>query len=177
MKGDQSSLLTLTNQATGTDMEKPAIWIDANLHATEITGTTSALYIAYHLLDGYGTDEQITRQLDQSVYYIVPRANPDGAEWAMAPNPRYVRSGVRPYPWEEKDEGLFSQDINGDGKILQMRFQDPNGDWKISSLDPRLMEKRALDEIWWHLLPFVYRRSIGGLRWLHHQISQAVGRA
>ncbi len=145
-EGRPIQLLTLTNQATGTDMEKPAIWIDANLHATEITGTTTALYIAFHLLDGYGTDEQITRQLDQSVYYIVPRANPDGAEWAMAANPRYVRSGVRPYPWEEKDDGLFTQDINGDGRILQMRLQDPNGDWKISSLDPRLMEKRGIDE-------------------------------
>jgi murein tripeptide amidase MpaA len=149
-------LLTLTNQSTGTDMEKPAIWIDANIHATEITGTTSAIYIAYHLLNGYGTDEQVTHQLDQSVYYIVPRINPDGAEWAMAPIPRYVRSGVRPYPWEEKDEGLFTQDINGDGKILQMRFQDPNGDWKISSLDERLMEKRAPNEnggTYYRLLP------------------------
>jgi murein tripeptide amidase MpaA len=139
-------LYTLTNRLTGSDLEKPALWIDANIHATEITGTTSALYIAYHLLSGYGTDPQITRQLDQNVYYIVPRVNPDGAEWAMAPNPRFIRSGVRPYPWEDKDEGLFSQDINGDGKILQMRFQDPNGDWKISSLDPRLMEKRTPDE-------------------------------
>ncbi len=67
-------------------------------------------------------DDQITRQLDQSVYYIIPRVNPDGAEWAMATPTCYVRSGVRPYPWEEKDEGLFAQDINGDGKILQMRF-------------------------------------------------------
>lgn len=145
-EGRPIHLLTLTNYATGTDKEKPAIWIDANIHATEITGTTSALNIAYHLLSGYGTDEQITRQLDQSVYYIVPRVNPDGAEWAMASNPRYVRSGVRPYPWEEKDEGLFAQDINGDGKILQMRIQDPNGDWKISTLDPRMLEKRSPDE-------------------------------
>jgi murein tripeptide amidase MpaA len=76
----------------------------------------------------------------------VPRINPDGAAWAMAANPRYVRSGVRPYPWEEKDEGLFVQDINGDGKILQMRLPDPHGDWKISPLDPRLMEKRLPNE-------------------------------
>jgi murein tripeptide amidase MpaA len=145
-EGRPIHLFIITNRNTGTDAEKPAIWIDGNIHATEITGTTSTLYIAYHLLSGYGADDQITRQLDQSVYYIVPRVNPDGAEWAMASNPRYVRSGVRPYPWEEKDEGLFSQDINGDGKILQMRFPDPNGDWKISSLDPRMMEKRAPDE-------------------------------
>ncbi len=135
-------LLTITNRSTGKDLEKPAIWVDANLHATEITGTTAALYIADHLLTSYGSKDQVTRLLDRGVYYIAPRVNPDGAAWAMAPIPRYVRSGVRPYPWEEKDEGLFPQDINGDGKILQMRVQDPNGDWKISSLDPRLMEKR-----------------------------------
>lgn len=149
-------LLTITNRATGNDLEKPAVWIDANIHATEITGTTSAMYIAYHLLTGYNSDEQVTRLLDRCVYYIVPRINPDGAAWAMAPNPRYVRSGVRPYPWEEKDDGLFTQDINGDGKILQMRLQDPNGDWKISSLDPRLMEKRAPNEhsgTYYRLLP------------------------
>jgi len=139
-------LWTITNRSTGTDLEKPAVWIDANIHATEITGTTAAIYIAQHLLTSYGSDDQITRQLNQAVYYIVPRINPDGAAWAMAPNPRYVRSGVRPYPWEEKDEGLFSQDINGDGKILQMRLEDSNGDWKVSSLDPRLMEKRAPHE-------------------------------
>jgi murein tripeptide amidase MpaA len=155
-EGQPIWLLTLTNRATGSDLEKPAVWIDANIHATEITGTTSAIYIAYHLLADYGKDEQVTRQLDQSVYYIVPRVNPDGAAWAMAPNPRYVRSGVRPYPWKEKDEGLFTQDINEDGKILQMRIEDPNGDWKISSLDPRLMEKRAPNEnggTYYRLLP------------------------
>lgn len=149
-------LLTLTNRNSGSDLEKPAIWIDANIHATEITGTTAALYVAHHLLEGYGKDEQVTRQLNQSVYYIVPRVNPDGAEWGMSDNPRYIRSGVRPYPWQDKDEGLFTKDINGDGKIYQMRFPDPNGDWKISSLDPRLMEKRAPDEIdgtYYRLLP------------------------
>jgi murein tripeptide amidase MpaA len=155
-EGRPIQLLTITNKASGLDSEKPAIWIDANLHATEITGTTVALYIASNLLSSYGSNEQVTRQLDQQVYYIVPRVNPDGAEWAMAPNPRYVRSGVRPYPWDEQDEGLSEQDINGDGKILQMRFIDPNGDWKISSLDPRLMEKRAPEEsggTYYRLLP------------------------
>jgi murein tripeptide amidase MpaA len=149
-------MLTLTNRSIGADLEKPAVWIDANIHATEITGTTTALYITNQLLLGYGTNEQITRQLDQSTYYIVPRVNPDGAEWAMSSNPRYVRSGVRPYPWQENDEGLLAQDINADGKILQMRIIDPNGDWKISSLDPRLMEKRNPDEFggtYFRLLP------------------------
>lgn len=149
-------LLCLTNKGSGPDQDKPAVWIDGNIHATEIAGTTTALYIASQLLNGFGKDERITRLLDSSAFYILPRMNPDGAAKALAANPHYIRSGVRSYPWEEKDEGLHSQDIDGDGRILQMRITDPSGDWKISSLDPRLMEKRQPDEhggTYYRLLP------------------------
>ena len=149
-------LLTLTNQASGPDLEKPAVWIDANIHATEIAGTTTALKIVHDLLEGYGQDERLKRLLDTGVFYIAPRLNPDGAAQAMAANPRFVRSGVRPYPWEEKDEGLHMQDIDGDGRILQMRLPDPNGDWRVSPLDPRLMQKRPIGEYggqYYRLLP------------------------
>ncbi len=136
-------LLTITNQNSGADVDKPAVWIDANIHATELTGATAALRLAYALLSGYGLDAQATRLLDGAVYYIVPRINPDGAALAMAAIPKYVRSGVRLYPYPDLDDGLHEQDIDGDGRILQMRIPDPNGDWKISCLDPRLMEKRS----------------------------------
>ena len=139
-------LLTITNQETGPDNEKSAVWIDANIHATEIAGTTTALMLVYNLLTGYGEDNQITNLLDNSVYYVVPRMNPDGAELALQDIPEWVRSGVRPYPWEDKEEGLHSQDIDEDGRILQMRIKDPNGNWKVSSLDSRLMEKRQPDD-------------------------------
>ena len=139
-------LMTITNQRTGKDTDKPALWIDANIHATELAGCTTALYIMDHLLEAYGEDPLVTHLLDSSTFYIVPRVNPDGAAFALAEKPRFVRSGVRRYPWEELDEGLHVQDINDDGTILQMRMIDPNGDWKVSTLDPRLMEKRGLDE-------------------------------
>jgi len=139
-------LLVITNRQGRPDTDKPAVWVDANIHATEITGTTTALLIAFRLLDGYGKDPAITRLLDTSVYYLVPRLNPDGAALAMADRPQFIRSGVRPYPWQEKDEGLHEEDIDGDGRILQMRIPDPTGDWKISRLDPRLLEKRAPNE-------------------------------
>lgn len=149
-------LLTLTNQTTGPDTEKPAIWVDANIHATEVTGTTVALNLVQALLEGYGSDVQATRLLDHSVYYIVPRLNPDGAALALAERPRFVRSGVRPYPWHDKAEGLHEEDIDGDGRILQMRIQDPSGDWKVSELDPRLMQKRQPHEhggVYYRLYP------------------------
>lgn len=139
-------LLTLTNQASGRDDDKPAVWLDANIHATELTGTTVTLYIAHQLLENYGKDERITRLLDQNTYYILPRINPDGAALAMAASPRFIRSGVRPYPYLDKQEGLHEEDIDHDERILQMRIPDPNGDWKVSTLDLRLMEKRGPDE-------------------------------
>ena len=43
-------ILKITNWDSGADLEKSALWIDANIHATELTGTTAALYIAHCLL-------------------------------------------------------------------------------------------------------------------------------
>nr|WP_290665282.1 M14 family metallopeptidase [Ardenticatena sp.] len=149
-------LLVLTNRDTGADTAKPAVWVDANIHATEVAGTTTVLHIVHTLLSGYGHDERITRLLDTSTLYAVPRINPDGAELALADQPRYLRSGVRPYPWDELAAGIHQQDVDGDGRILQMRIQDPNGDWVVSELDPRLMRKRRPDEYggtYYRLLP------------------------
>jgi murein tripeptide amidase MpaA len=145
-EGREIPLLTLTNAATGPDTDKPALWIDANIHATEVAGTTTALHIAHTLLTGYGTDTRCTRLLDNCAVYLAPRLNPDGAALALADVPQYIRSGTRPYPFEEKADGIHAEDMDGDGRILQMRIPDPNGDWKVSSQSPRLMEKRGPDE-------------------------------
>ena len=139
-------LLTLTNKQTGPDIDKPAIWVDANIHATEISGTTTVLNFINHLLQNFSKDQEITDLINTCTFYFVPRINPDGAALAMAENPKYIRSSVRPYPWLEKEDGLHPEDIDGDGRILQMRIPDPNGDWKVSSLEPRLLEKRSPDE-------------------------------
>ena len=139
-------LLTVTAKSTGIDLDKPAIWLDANIHATEIAGTTTALRVAWELLSKYGEDDRITRLVDTTTFYIVPRDNPDGAALATATPPKYIRSGTRPYPFEDKMEGMHPQDIDGDNRILQMRVKDPNGDWKISTQNPAIMEKRGPDE-------------------------------
>jgi murein tripeptide amidase MpaA len=155
-EGRPIPLLTLTNQATGADTEKAAIWLDANIHATEIAGTTTVLAIVHALLDGYERDPRCQRLLDTVTFYVAPRLNPDGAALAMAANPRYVRSGTRPYPEEERSPGLYAEDIDGDGRILQMRVEDPNGEWKVSALDPRLMQLRGADEhegVFYRLFP------------------------
>ena len=100
-------LLRMTNFKSGSDADKPALWVDANLHASEVTGSTAALYLIHSLVTRYGKDEQVTRALDSRAFYIVPRVNPDGAEWALADRPKEIRSSTRPYPYvEESIEGL-----------------------------------------------------------------------
>ena len=85
----------------------------------------------------------MTRALDTRAFYVCPRINPDGAEWALADKPKWVRSSTRPYPYDEDEiEGLTVEDIDGDGRILQMRIPDPNGLWKDHPEQPGLMVRR-----------------------------------
>ncbi len=107
----------------------------------------AALYFINEVTSRYGSDATITKLVDEQVFYVVPRLNPDGAALAFADKPVYLRSGTRPYPIEEKQEGLHVEDVDGDGRVLQMRFPDPSGDWKVSERDPRLMIKRGVDEL------------------------------
>jgi murein tripeptide amidase MpaA len=136
-------LVTATNFASGADTAKPAFWVDGNLHASEVAASTAALYLINALVTRYGQDPGTTSVLDTRVFYIVPRVNPDGAEWALADNPKIIRSSTRPYPYDEEPvEGLLEQDIDGDGRILTMRIPDPNGAWIVHPADPRLMIRR-----------------------------------
>jgi murein tripeptide amidase MpaA len=145
-EGREIRLATVTNTATGPHTEKPAVWVDANIHSTEVTGSTAALHLLHRLVTQHGVDEQITRAVDTRTFYVVPRVNPDGAELALADSPTYLRSSVRQWPRLHEPDGLIEGDLDGDGRILTMRVVDPNGAWKPAAEDPRLMVPRAPDE-------------------------------
>lgn len=138
-------LATLTNTETGDRLNKPGYWIDANTHAGEVTGSAVSLYTVYHLLTNYGIDPRVTRLLDRYTVYILPRLAVDGAEKYLT-TPYLLRSSPRPYPDTDEKEGLYPEDIDGDGRILQMRLKDPCGAWKIHPDDPRIMTRREPDE-------------------------------
>jgi len=140
-------LLTLTNFATGPADEKPALWVDGNIHASEVSPSAACLYLIHRLTREYGSHEKITRCLDTRAFYVCPRVNPDGAEWALADKPKIIRSSTRPYPYDEDPiGGLVTEDIDGDGRMLMMRIPDPNGNWKKHPDEPRLMVRRDPDE-------------------------------
>ena len=140
-------LVVVTHQATGDHAEKPAIWVDGNIHAAELTASTACLYWLHQLVCGHGHDREITHLLDTRTVYLVPRLNPDGAELALSDRPRHIRSSTRPYPWDEDPvDGLTVEDVDGDGRILSMRIPDPHGPYKKHPDEPRLMVPRAPGE-------------------------------
>ncbi len=145
-EGREIPLVTVTNLATGAAKEKPAVFVHAQIHAMEFTGTTAALSLLDRLLHGYGDEERVTHALDTRAFYVVPRVNPDGAEAGLSDG-RFRRSSVRPYPREEPEDGLHREDVDGDGRVLQMRVRDPNGPWKAHPDDAKLLVARRPDDV------------------------------
>jgi murein tripeptide amidase MpaA len=142
-EGREIPLLTITDTATGAAADKPAYWVDGNIHSVELSASSACLYFVHWLMTQRESNAEVARCLATRTFYVCPRINPDGAEWAMADQPRYVRSSTRRYPFDEEPvEGLLVQDMDGDGRILQMRIADPNGPWKKHPEEPRLLVRR-----------------------------------
>ena len=137
--------LTITNRALGDPLEKPGFYIDGNIHGSEVTASVTALYFAWTLLSGHGDDEVVTQMVDETAFYIIPIVSPDGVEHVLS-NTGFVRSGTRVYPHEEERDGLYEEDLDGDGMISSMRIEDHGGGWKISARDPRLMVPRRFND-------------------------------
>jgi murein tripeptide amidase MpaA len=139
-------LMEITDPSTGPGAEKPGYYLDGQIHAEEHTTSMVALYAIKHLLSGFGRDEQATRLLQEQVFYIIPRINPDGAELSLLP-PYYLWCGNgRFLPGHDRVTGLKTEDVDGDGFIVSMRVRDPKGEWKKSTLDDRLMVQREPGE-------------------------------
>lgn len=138
-------LAEITNGAKGQGIEKPAIWVDGGLRGSEFLGSSACLDLVRQLVSDYGRDALITDLLDHCTFYVVPRPAPDAAEQSLVSG-EVLPASTRPYPRQEPDINLRSRDINGDGRILQMRIVDESGGWKASRRDPRLLVRRQPDD-------------------------------
>jgi murein tripeptide amidase MpaA len=169
-------LVIVTNSATGNHVDKPAVWADANIHATEVSPTSACLYLLRKLVTEYGQNPEVTRALDTTTFYICPRVNPDGAELALADQPRYLRSSTRPYPYDEEGlNGLEERDMDGDGRALTMRFVDDNGPWKAHPDEPRLLVRREPTETggtYYRVLPEGYLHDFDGVLYRRRAIKE-----
>lgn len=137
-EGRPLMLAEVTNQGTGAASLKPALWVDGNVRGDEVAGSVAALALLQRLAADHGRDELVTFLLDTRTFYILPRMDPDGAErslqWGL------VRAG------SGRAGRVIPGDVDGDGRILQMRSKDPRGAWKASKRDPRLLLRRAPDD-------------------------------
>jgi len=136
-------MLQIANPAGVPLAERPALLIAANFEADHLIGSELAVFIADYLANGYASNPAIKQRLDNSVIYILPRVNPDGAEGMWAPLKWARRTNARPY--DDDNDGRVDedgpQDLNKDGFITVMRVKDPAGTYMIDPDEPRLMKK------------------------------------
>jgi len=144
-EGRPLMLAEVTNQGTGPADRKPALWVDGNACGSGLAASVAALALLQRLAADHGRDELVTWLLDTRAFYLLPRMAPDGAEHCLATG-EVVGSGRRPAVAQGRRDGLVPGDVNGDGRILQMRIEDPRGQWKASRRDPRLLLRRAPDD-------------------------------
>jgi hypothetical protein len=126
---------------------KPGIWIDGGMHGNEFTGTEVCLYIVDKLVSGYGTDPDITRQIDEDVFYICPAVNPDGVFSSVEAGSLQLQNSPEPEETGAVQAAVNApRDINGDGIISQFRYKDPRGPYVVYDADPRVMLPLAQGE-------------------------------
>jgi len=136
-EGRSIPMVTITDFATGPAADKPAFLIFGNVHADELSGSQVALYNAWKLVK----DHKPGDILSKVAFYVIPRTNPDGAEFSLTAT-GVIRSAMH-HTEPPAPNTIIQQDINGDGMILQMRIPNPNGNYACHPKDKRLMILRT----------------------------------
>ncbi len=137
--------VTINNPDTGKASDKPAMYVDANIHGNEIQGTEVTLYIMDYLLSNYGKVKKITDLVNRVAFYIVPIVNPDGRAFFMDKPNTPSTSRINKKPIDDDRDGLYDEDdyddLDGDGNIVQMRkkVKPGTGYLKLDPKDPRIM--------------------------------------
>lgn len=130
--GSELAVIEIGKNITG----GPAIFVGANFEGITPMATEGALFLVQFLLDSAQYRNNIK-------WYILPVGNPDAAQNFFA-NPR-LKSTLNAMPVnndvdDQTDEDGY-EDLNNDGYITMMRKKAPDGDYRISDEDPRLMVK------------------------------------
>lgn len=141
--GRDITMITINNPKTGPELEKPAMYIEANVHGNEIQGSEVSLYTIWYLMENYGKSEMITRLVDERVFYVIPTVNPDGRQYFFEDTGSGARTGH--VPVDDDNDGLYDEDpandLNGNGIRDQIRKYVPGeGNYRVSREDERMLE-------------------------------------
>ena len=135
------------------DRRRPTVWVDGNMHASELAGSSMALAMAedaicFHLDSEKGfrdVPKAALGALSDVLWMVLPRMSPDGAE-AVLKTGRYVRSVPRDERPNRGEPRWISEDLDGDGLALLMRVRDPGGEYVESEEVPGLMLPRLIED-------------------------------
>ena len=134
------------------DRRRAAAWVDGNMHASELCGSSVALAIAEDAIalhrgeNRHALPTHVVERLKGILFYVLPRMSPDGAE-AVLRDGRYVRSNPRDRREHAPVPRWVARDIDGDGSVLSMRRQDPSGEFVADPELPGVMLPRD-DQTW-----------------------------
>jgi Zinc carboxypeptidase len=138
--------LAIVNPKKGPpDTDKPAMFIDGNIHGNEIQAAETVLYTLWYLTKSYGENEHLTELMDNNAFYLLPIENPDSRAWwfSKPASPHGPRGNQRPY--DNDGDGLIDEDgpddLDGDGSITQMWIRDPDGQWIRDRFDDRIFRR------------------------------------
>lgn len=124
------------------DLVRPAIWVDGNMHASELCGSSVALAIAEDVINihlgvtpagvtpakaGAQLPAHMAETIKESLFYVVPRISPDGAE-AVLKSGRYVRSSPIDARLHKGHAYWEADDFDGNGEIGFMRQKSDDGE-------------------------------------------------
>ncbi|WP_027644274.1 M14 family metallopeptidase [Salinispora oceanensis] len=97
------------------DGKRPAVLYASAQHAREWITPEMTRRLMHHVLDSYGTDQEITRLVDTTELWFLPVANPDGYDHTFTPGNRLWRKNLR--------------DNDGDGQVTTADGVDLNRNW------------------------------------------------
>ncbi len=143
--------ITVNNPKTGKALDKPAIYVDGNIHGNEIQASEVALYFLDYVLKNYGSNAKVTEMLDRITIYSIPTVNVDGRVHFMDEKQGSTATRGLRVPKDDDRDGLFDEDpaddLDGDGNITQMRKKVPFGEYRLDPDDPRIMIRVEEGEI------------------------------
>jgi len=152
-KTDEGRALWVLTIGPDPDRVRPAVWIDGNMHAAELCGSSTALAIAEDVLrlhvdntySDHGLQPHVVDSLRDVLFYVMPRMSPDGAEHVLTTG-KYVRSSPRDMRPNRNHAHWVSKDVDGDGLALAMRQEDPTGEFVACPEFPDLLLMRRLED-------------------------------
>ncbi len=119
---------------------RPAILVVANLDGPLVYTSAIALDLARSLAESAATHASVARMLERTTVYVIPRANPDGAEARfLAPLQELRATG---HDADDDRDGRLGEDppsdVNGDGMVAWMKVPHSEGTWLDDPTDPRV---------------------------------------